>query len=79
VSDPIAATSLPPAEQFNVLETAGYVGSPFFHAKPTNDALATTALPTDDEHHDRSLEKFVTLETSRSGEVYRGVAFAPAL
>jgi hypothetical protein len=54
------------------------------------DALAATALPTDDEHHncadrdcDRdahqgSLEKFVTLETSRSGEVYRGVAFAPA-
>jgi hypothetical protein len=42
------------------------------------DALAATALPTDDEHHDGSLEKFVTLETSRSGEVYRGVAFAPA-
>jgi hypothetical protein len=42
------------------------------------DALAATALPTDDDHHDGSLEKFVTLETSRSGEVYRGVAFAPA-
>jgi hypothetical protein len=52
------------------------------------DALAATALPTDDEQHhcgdrdrnahDGSLEKFVTLETSRSGEVYRGVAFAPA-
>ena len=52
------------------------------------DALAATALPTDDEHHhcadrDRdaregSLERFVTLETSRSGEVFRGVAFAPA-
>jgi hypothetical protein len=54
------------------------------------DALAATALPTDDEHHhcgDRdcnrdahevSLEKFVTLKTSRSGEMYRGVAFAPA-
>jgi hypothetical protein len=40
----------------------------------TTDALAATALPTDD---DGSLEKFVTLETSRSGEVYRGVAFAP--
>jgi hypothetical protein len=43
----------------------------------TTDALAATALPTDDDHHDGSLEKFVTLETSRSGEVYRGVAFAP--
>jgi hypothetical protein len=52
------------------------------------DALAATALPTDDEHHhcgDRerdarggSLERFVTLQASRSGEVYRGVAFAPA-
>jgi hypothetical protein len=42
------------------------------------DALAATALPTDDEHHDGSIEKFVTLQASRSGEVYRGVAFAPA-
>jgi hypothetical protein len=43
------------------------------------DALAATALPTtDDEHHDGSLEKIVTSETSPSGEVYRGVAFAPA-
>jgi hypothetical protein len=43
------------------------------------DALAATALPMDGEHHDRRLEKFVTLQTSRSGEVYRGVAFAPGL
>jgi hypothetical protein len=42
------------------------------------DVLAATALPTDDEHHDGSLEKFVTLKASRPGEVYRGVAFAPA-
>jgi hypothetical protein len=51
------------------------------------DVLAATALPADDGHHhcgdlDRdahegSLERFVTLQASRSGEVYRGVAFAP--
>jgi hypothetical protein len=60
-------------------------GRPFFHGEPDptklvmiTDALAATALPTGDDHHDGGLEKFVTLETSRSGEVYRGVAFAPA-
>jgi hypothetical protein len=42
------------------------------------EALAATALPTDDDDHDGSLEKFVTLQASRSGEVYRGVAVAPA-
>ena len=41
------------------------------------DALAATALPTDDEHRDGSLEKFVTLQASRSGEVYRGGFMAP--
>jgi hypothetical protein len=52
------------------------------------DVLAATALPAGGEQHhcgdrDRdayegSLERFVTLQASRPGEVYRGVAFAPA-
>ena len=51
------------------------------------DVLAATALPADGEQHhcgdrDRdahegSLERFVTLQASRSSEVYRRVAFAP--
>jgi hypothetical protein len=51
------------------------------------DVLAATSLPAKDErrdHRDRdddgyygSVEKFVTLQTSRAGEVFRGVAFAP--
>ncbi len=52
-----------------------------------NDVLAATHLPTDDadrgdDDRDRDdrhggLEKFVTLQASRAGEVFRGVAFAP--
>jgi hypothetical protein len=51
------------------------------------DVLAATHLPTGDanrgdddrDRDDRhgSLEKFVTLQASRAGEVFRGVAFAP--
>jgi hypothetical protein len=51
------------------------------------DVLAATHLPTgdadrDDIDRDRddrsgSVEKFVTLQASRAGEVFRGVAFAP--
>src|SRR6516165_5285847 len=53
------------------------------------DVLAATSLPAKDErrdHRDRdddgyygSVERFVTLQTSRAGEVFRGVAFAPKL
>ena len=60
-------------------------GWAFFRGEPDptklvmiTGALAATALPADDEHHDGRLEKFVTLRASRSGEVFRGVAFAPA-
>jgi hypothetical protein len=55
------------------------------------DVLAATHLPTDShgdgpghvdfghdgDDHFGSLETFVTLQTSRAGEVFRGVAFAP--
>jgi hypothetical protein len=53
------------------------------------DALAATSLPVDggdrgrddagDDRDDRDgdLETFVTLQAARSGEVFRGVAFAP--
>jgi hypothetical protein len=51
------------------------------------DVLAATHLPTGDQDHDDvdrgrddrdgNLEKFVTLQASRAGEVFRGVAFAP--
>jgi hypothetical protein len=45
------------------------------------DDLDATHLPTDRDHFrgddDHGLEHFVTLQQSRSGEVIRGVAFAP--
>ena len=51
------------------------------------DVLAATALPAggeqhhcgdrDRDAHEESLERFVTMQASRSSEVYRGVAFAP--
>jgi hypothetical protein len=45
------------------------------------DRLAATHLATDDDRNrdedDRRLDRFVTLQASRAGEVFRGVAFAP--
>ena len=52
------------------------------------NVLAATHLPIDDpdhgdgdrdrdDRHHGSLERFVTLQASRAGEVFRGVAFAP--
>ncbi|HBZ70923.1 MAG TPA: hypothetical protein DEP35_14785 [Deltaproteobacteria bacterium] len=40
------------------------------------DRLEATSLPTE-PHPDGLLENFFTLQISRSGEVFRGVAFAP--
>ena len=40
------------------------------------DVLDATHLPAWD-HADGRTERFVTLQQSRSGEVFRGVAFAP--
>ncbi|HXP32335.1 MAG TPA: hypothetical protein VN832_14670 [Stellaceae bacterium] len=52
------------------------------------DVLAATHLPLDDRDNDQffrdfddhgdSLERFVTLQVSRPGDVFRGVAFAPS-
>jgi hypothetical protein len=52
------------------------------------DVLAATHLPLDDSDNDHvfrgfdghgdSLERFVTLQVSRPGDVFRGVAFAPS-
>lgn len=54
-------------------------------AVAVTDVIAATQLPADNEEDfgqasdDRgTLEQFVTLQQSRSGEVFRGVAFAPA-
>jgi hypothetical protein len=45
------------------------------------DRLADTHLATDDDRSrdedERRLDRFVTLQSSRAGEVFRGVAFAP--
>jgi hypothetical protein len=43
------------------------------------DVLAATHLPIhgQDDDEDGRLERFVTLQQSRSGELFRGVAFAP--
>jgi hypothetical protein len=47
--------------------------------------IDATKLPVEDDQNDGrwgddhvTLEQFVTLQQSRSGEVFRGVAFAPA-
>jgi hypothetical protein len=49
------------------------------------DVIDATKLPVEDDQNDGrwgddhvTLEQFVTLQQSRSGEVFRGVAFAPA-
>jgi hypothetical protein len=45
-----------------------------------SDVLSATTLPTGDGDHDRDdrVGHFVTLRSAKAGEVFRGVAFAPA-